>query len=125
MAFYDEIAAIANELLSPEVFGENVLIVRPTRTPADPDEPWNTVLTEQIGAATAAGFDEILTDTGESPTTVDDQLIYVAPNAEIAPSQGDVIRRLTVPGDWPVVSSKPLRPAGIACLFEVRVRRAG
>ncbi|MBT2333621.1 hypothetical protein J7E49_06850 [Variovorax paradoxus] len=118
MAFYDELAAVADELLTE--FGAPAVLTRVTPGAYDPTTGGTTgdVTTTWTGTGAKFGYEQDAID--GTLIRQGDQRVYLSTSGIVNPQTGDT---LTIGGIvYNVVASRPLQPALVSVLFEVQVR---
>jgi len=118
MAFYDEIAALADELLVE--FGGPAVLTRVTPGGYDPGTGTTTGDVTTAWNATVACFEYEQVEIDGTKIRQGDQRVYMSVIGIVNPQTGDT---LTVNGVvLNVVASRPLKPASTAVLYDVQVR---
>ncbi|MDN8612795.1 hypothetical protein [Variovorax ginsengisoli] len=116
--FYDEMAAVADEILKE--FGGPAVLSRVTPAAYDPTTGTTTGETTTTWPATGAKFDYEQNDIDGTKIRQGDQRVYLSTIGVVNPQTGDT---LTIAGTaYNVVASRPLQPALVAVLFDVQVR---
>ena len=117
-AFYDEVAAVAAELLAE--FGGPVVLARVT--PGDYDPATGSTIGETTTTWNGVGakFDYAQNVIDGTRIRIGDQRVYLSVAGMVNPQTGDT---LTINSKvFNVVESRPLEPADTAVLFDVQVR---
>lgn len=118
MAFYDEMAALADELLGE--YGAPALLTRVTPGGYDPDTGTTTPDVTTTWDGTGAAFDYEQDDIDGTKIRQGDQRVYMSVAGVVNPQTGDT---LTIDGVvLNVVISRALKPASTAVLYDVQVR---
>lgn len=116
--FYDETAAIADEILKE--FGAAVVLTRVTPGGYDPATGTTTGDVTTTWTGTGARFDYRQNEVDGTKIRQGDQRAYLSVVGIVNPQSGD---KLTMGGtEFNVVESRPLQPALVAVLFDVQVR---
>jgi hypothetical protein len=117
-AFYDEVSAIADELLVE--FGAPALLTRVTPGSYDPATGTTTGDVTTTWTGTGAKFDYEQKDVDGTKVREGDQRVYLSTVGIVNPHTGDT---LTIGGVvLNVVVSRQLKPASTAVLYDVQVR---
>lgn len=118
MAFYDDLAADADSLISE--FGASVTLTRVTPAAYDPTTGNTTGETTATWTGKGVKFDYAQRDQDGTRIRFGDQRVYLSVVGIVNPQSGDT---LTIGGKvFTVVESRPLQPALTAVLFDVQVR---
>ena len=118
MAFYDEMADLADELLTE--FGGPAVLTRVTPGTYNADTGTTTGDVTTTWNATVACFEYEQVEIDGTKIRQGDQRAYMSVVAVVNPQTGDT---LTVNGVvLNVVASRPLKPAQTAVLYDVQVR---
>jgi hypothetical protein len=118
MAFYDEMSAVADEIL--EEFGAPATLTRVTPGGYDPATGGTTPDVTTTWTGTGAKFDYEQKDVDGTNIRTGDQRVYLSTVGIVNPQTGDT---LTIGGVvLNVVASRPLKPASTDVLFDVQVR---
>jgi len=119
MTFYAEMAAVADDLIVE--FGQSVTHRVQSGTAYDPETGSSVVsYVDSIGHGCVVEFDKKLID--GTKITMGDKLLLLSPIGVTEPKDGDL---LVIAGEtWNVVAPvSVVAPAGIACLYEVQLRK--
>lgn len=120
MAFYDEMAAVAHELLADPDYGGPITLTRVTPGGYDADTGTTTGDVTTTWAGTGAKFDYVQDEIDGTRVRAGDQRVYLSTVGIVNPQTGDT---LTIDGVvLNVVASRPLKPAQTAVLYDVQVR---
>ena len=118
MAFYDEMAALADELLVE--FGAPATLTRVTPGAYDPATGTTTPDVTTTWTGTGAKFDYEQRAIDGTNIRTGDQRVYLSNVGIVNPQTGDT---LTIGGVvLNVVASRPLKPASTDVLFDVQCR---
>lgn len=118
MAFYDEMAAVSDDILKE--FGAPATLTRVTPGGYDPATATTTSDVTTTWTGTGAKFDYRQNEIDGTKIRQGDQRVYLSVVGIVNPQSGDT---LTIGGTvYSVVESRPLQPALIAVLFDVQVR---
>lgn len=118
MAFYDEMADLADELLTE--FGGPAVLTRVTTGTYDPTTGTTTGNVTTTWNATCACFEYAQVQIDGTSIRQGDRVVYLSTAGIVNPQTGDT---LTIGGVvLNVVASRPLRPASTDVLFEVQAR---
>ena len=118
MAFYDEVLAVADELLVE--FGAAATLTRVTPGAYDPTTGTTTADNTETWTGTGAKFDYEQKDIDGTKIRAGDQRVYLSVVGIVNPQTGDT---LTIGGViLNVVASRQLKPASTAVLYDVQVR---
>lgn len=116
--FYDELAALAQEML--DEFGAPAVLNRVTPGGYDPETGLTTDPVTLTQNGVGAKFDYAQRDIDGTAIREGDQRVYLSTIGMVAPQTGDT---LTIDGViLNVVKAKILKPALVAVLYEVQVR---
>lgn len=122
MAQYDSAIALAKRLI--DKFGRDAFIRRTTDgAPLDPAKPWEPGAPTTANHAVRAVFLNRKRETVEGSTVVKDvcDCLVAASGLAIAPGTKDhVLEDALV---WEIVDAQPLKPAGDAVMYEMKLRR--
>lgn len=116
--FYDEMAAIAHELLTE--FGGPVSLRRTVPGAYDPATGTTTADVTTTWPGTGARFDYEQKDIDGTRVRSGDQRVYLSVVGVVEPLTGDKV--LIGSAELTVVASRPLKPASTAVLYDVQVR---
>lgn len=116
--FYDETAAVADEILKE--FGTAVTVTRVTPGSYDPATGATTGDVTTTWTGTGARFEYAQREQDGTRIRIGDQRVYLSVVGIVNPQSGDT---LTIGGTvFNVVESRPLQPALTAVLFDVQIR---
>jgi hypothetical protein len=119
MSFYTEMALVADDLISE--FGQTVTHKVQSGTTYDPDTGSSVVsYVDSSGHGCIVEFNKDVID--GTKVRIGDKLCLLSPIGVTEPKDGDL---LVMSGEtWNVVSPvSVVAPAGIACLYEVQLRK--
>lgn len=119
MSFYSEMAEVADDLITE--FGQTVTHKVQSASTYDPDTGASTLTyVDSTGHGCIVEFDKELID--GSSVRVGDKLCLLSPAGISEPKLGDLI--VIGAETWNVVPPvSVVAPAGIACLYEVQLRK--
>lgn len=118
MAFYDEMAATAVELIAE--FGMAMTLVRVTEGAYDPATSTQAT-TSANHTATGIKLDYRQSEIDGTMIRVGDQRVFLAPDVAVTPRTGD---KLTISGEsWQVVQASAAAPAGTVVVHKLQVRK--
>jgi hypothetical protein len=119
MSFYTEMALVADDLIIE--FGQSVTHRVQSGTTYDPDTGSSTIsYVDSVGHGCMVEFDKDVID--GTKVRIGDKLCLLSPISVNEPKDGDL---LVMSGEtWNVVPPvSVVAPAGIACLYEVQLRK--
>ena len=119
MSFYSEMALVADDLISE--FGQTITHKVQSGSSYDPDTGTTTLsYVDSVGTGCMVEFDKDVID--GTKVRIGDKLCLLSPIGLTEPKDGDLI---VIGSDtWNVVPPvSVVAPAGIACLYEVQLRK--